>query len=232
MADVQSIIERAMRLAGLLESGESASSDELSDGLLAVNNLLSSWQNERLIAYAISEITHTLTANDGAYTIGSGADIDTTRPVKIESAYIRSDNVDYPIQIVDVDRWNRIADKTVTGPIVDTLYYDPTMSTGTVYLYPVPSSANVLHLFVRVPISSYSAVTDTVTLPPGWDQAITFNVAPLIALEYGREVSATVHREAMRSLAAIKRVNRPQMRTYPELGDLMSGYKINIFNGE
>lgn len=232
MATVQTLINRSLRLLGVIGSGDSPTSDETSDCLTAINALLDSWRNERLMAYSLQEVTLTLTSGDSSYSIGSGADIDTTRPVRIEYAYIKSDGIDYPLKIVDAERFALISDKTTQTDIPELIYYNPTLSNGAVSLWPVPSEANTLYIGLVVPLTAFSDAGDTVTLPPGWEQAIAFNGAIMAGPEFGREVSATVLREAARSLAAIKRVNRPKMISYPEIGRLFGSRRSDIESGE
>ena len=91
----QELIKAALRAVGAIPTGETPTASELADGLEALQIMLRSWAAEGLLIYAYTEDTHTLTAGDGEYSIGSGGDIDTTRPERIESAYIKSGNVDY-----------------------------------------------------------------------------------------------------------------------------------------
>lgn len=98
MATYNEVILRAMRLLKVKEAGESLAADEAADGLDIVTDIVESWSNERWMQTHITEITHTLVASTGSYTIGSGGDINTTWPVKIQSAFIRdSNNYDTPI---------------------------------------------------------------------------------------------------------------------------------------
>lgn len=233
MATVQTIINRALRLNGKLGAGRTPSSNDTADVLVALNAMLDSWRNERLMVYAISEVTHTLTVGDASYSIGSGGDIDTTRPVKIEDAFMRENDIDYPIRIItDVHEWNSIADKTTTGNIVEYLYYNPGMSTGTVNIYPVPTVANVIHLSLWTPLTAFSAATDTVTLPPGYERALAFNLAVEISPEYGEGITPLTVQIAKESKGAIKRVNRPSMDVNTELSLMFSPGRANIENDE
>ncbi len=81
MATGQTLIDRACRLLGAVESGESASSEESSDGLIALNALLDSWTNERNLVYSISDISKAMTVGDASYTIAAAGDFVTARPV-------------------------------------------------------------------------------------------------------------------------------------------------------
>ena len=232
MATVQTLIDRSLRLIGVIASGDSPTSDETADCLTALNGMLESWRNNRLFVHAFTESTLTMTVGDASYTIGPSGDLDTTRPVKIESAFMRVSGVDYPVSVVGKDRFDMIPDKTLTSDLLEMVRYNPTMPTGTLSVWPVPSVANVLHLTLWSPVASFSAATDAVSLPPGYERAITYNLAIEAAPEFGREPSNTVQRIAMESLANIKRINSRPLISYPEVGRMFGNGRVDIETGE
>ena len=207
MATAQTIIDRAMRLIGALESGESPSSDETADVLVALNQMIDSWRNDRLVAYQVNDYTLTLVSGTSEYTIGSGGDINQTRPVKIDSAFITENSIDYPVMIVSKGSYDAIPDKTTQSNIVDLLYYEPAYPTGNIKLYPTPNTANVLTVSVWEPISTLATAATSVSLPPGYERALTYNLAVDIAPEFQQQVPQAVVEIAVNSLAALKRVN-------------------------
>lgn len=207
MATAQTVINRALRLIGALDPEESPTTNETANALEALNGLIDSWRNDRLIVWSIATVTKTLTAGDGTYTIGSGADINTTRPVRIEGAYVTESSIDYPIQVIDEAAYRNIADKATQSDFPEYLYYDPAVANGTIYLWPVPSAANVLTLSVWAPISTLATAGTTVTLPPGYERALASNLAIDIAPEFQKVASQEVAKMARESLAAIKKAN-------------------------
>lgn len=218
MATAQTRIDRAMRLIGALESGESPTAQETADCLVALNGLIDSWRNDSLMVYAVTSVTKTLTANDGSYTIGSGADINTTRPVKIEGGYITINGTDYPVEVITEESYRNIQDKATTGQ-PDYVYYDPQMANGVIYLYPVPDSAYALTLKVWTPISTIAAASDSIVLPPGYERAIDTNLAIEIAPEFQKTVSAELASAARNSLKLIKQNNVQPFYSQIEFAD-------------
>lgn len=206
MATAQTIIDRSIRLIGALESGESATAQETADCLVALNALIDSWRNDALIVHAITSVSKTLTPADGSYTIGTGGDINTTWPVKIDGATVTDSASDYPLDVVPENRWRLIQDKSQTGfPRV--LYYDPQYPLGVVNLWPVPSSAYTLKLSVWTPIGTLASAATAIALPPGYERALTTALAIEIAPEFQKQVSAELAKAAQNSLALIKRNN-------------------------
>jgi hypothetical protein len=94
------ILTRALRIAQVFAQGDDITgTDEETDALSVLNSLLASWSAERLLVPHLETDSLTLTASDGEYTIGSGGDINTTRPLRIEHAFVRdSGNNDYPVR--------------------------------------------------------------------------------------------------------------------------------------
>jgi hypothetical protein len=219
-----------MRLIGVLSKGETLSSSDAADGLEALNAMLDSWRNERMMAYAIKDESLTLVATQSSYTIGTGGDLSTTRPVRIEGAYVRSSDIDYPVEMLDAKQWAAIEDKTSTSDWPDYAYYQPTMSTGTLYVYPVPTAGNTLHVLTWTPFTAF-ALADTVTLPPGYEEAMATNLAPRLAPEYGVSVSAEVVAMARDSKANIKRVNSVVPKLTTALGAMFGPVTSNILTG-
>lgn len=204
MATVATLLARSARMLGVLASNTSMSSNEAADGLIAYNAMLGVWANDGLMAYARREESLTLVGSDASYTIGSGGDLNTTRPVEIITVWMEG----YPplLPLTD-EEYAAIIDKTATSDVPTHYNYKASMSTGTLYLYPTPSAAATLKILTRVPLTAFSATSDTVTLPPGWEEAIATNGAIALSAEYQVAVPAAVAKLAKESLKAIKRAN-------------------------
>jgi hypothetical protein len=232
VATTTTIITRALRLLGQIESGEDAGDDELSDGLIALNAMLDSWRNERLMCYALQEESLTLADGDAVYTIGPSGDLNTSRPVAIEAAWIvDSDGATHDVEIITDADYAGIANKTTEGDWPDRAVYRPTMSTGTLVVYPVPNATRTLKLLTRVVIASLSS-GDSITLPPGWERALAFNLAIEIAPEYETAPSMEVMKIARESKAAIKRINTPLVPVANETAAAFNASRGNILTGE
>lgn len=232
MATAQTLIDRALRLISAIASGESPTAQESADALVALNNMLESWQTDKLTVYAFVDTSVTLNASDGSYTVGPSGDFNLTpRPPKIEQCFVRASDIDYPIELIDKERWFAITDKTVESDIPEYAYYEPTLATGTLQLWPVPNTANSLHIITWTTVSSLASLATTVTLPQGYERAIAYNLAVEIAPEFEREASKTVMKIAQDSYAAIKRVNNRPILAMPDLGTLVGPGRSDIWSG-
>lgn len=226
MATASAIIRRALRLIGAIAAGETPSANEQADALEALNAMLDSWRTSSLSVYALRDETLTLTGA-ASYTIGTGGALNTTRPVRIASAYERIGTTDYPVRIASAAAWYELAAKSTTSDVAEWLYYESSYPLGTLYLWPKPTTG-VLHLVTWVPLTSYAAAND-VALPPGYQDAITYNLAVRMAPEYGRPVTPELAAIARDALSRLERVN---FRTPVMSTGLEGGRKADIRSGE
>jgi len=202
------IITTALRHLGKLSAGASPSASELSDGLSDLNDLLETWATEPLMLHYQSNESFTLSGAQ-SYTIGSGGTFNTTRPVRILSAYVREGTTDYPVRVMtDRMEYDRICQKATTGR-PEVLYYEPTDPLGTVFVYPVGDSTHTLYLNNQAQLTAFADVTTSYDLPPGYKSCLQYNLAVDIAPGYETEPSAIVVSRAMTTKASIKRMNRP-----------------------
>jgi hypothetical protein len=207
---VSSILYTAMRLAGILgAAGRGNSATELADGLLALQALIDSWATERLTIYAIAPATYNLTADQASYTIGTGGDFNTTRPIRIEAAgYIESDS-ETPLDVLTPATWAAIRDKTAPGA-PSAIYTDMAVPLATINLYPVPAvSGAQLALYTWTPLSQPASTGDSLTLPTGYLRALHYGLAIELAARFPERANLTpiVIEQAREAKAAIKRLN-------------------------
>src|ERR1017187_9802781 len=82
---VSDLINSAFRKIGVIAAGELPNSDESADALISLNVMLESWSAEQVAIYQILNFQGLLVATQQAYTMGTGGNFNTARPIKIES---------------------------------------------------------------------------------------------------------------------------------------------------
>lgn len=227
MTTALGIIKSAMRKVGVLTKTENPSADEAQDGLEMLNDLLSSLSNDSMVIYARYSEDFTLSGVDGSYTIGTGGDFNTARPVKIISAFIRSGDVDYPLDILSDEQYYSIAVKS-TSDMPRGLNFSNDYPLGVIKLYPVPNANYQLFILSEKQLSQFT-INQTVDLPAGWNRMLIYNLALEMFSEYGQPATQEVKMIADDSRALIKKAiiaSRP-MRWEPKIeqqGNIYTGW--------
>lgn len=216
------IISASLRKLGVLavEAGETPTAAAATAGLDDLNMMLKSWATRRLVARALTLLgPFTLVAADRDYTIAaSGGNFTAACPLSVLSAYYRDpDDYDYPLRILTREEYDGYHDKAVTTGAPDALFFDPGATqqatrTGTIYVYPVPDSADTYKLYIEalVSLTSFAALTTVYTLPDEYLEAIVYNLAVRLAPDYGRATPAEVAAIAKVSFDNICRLNAPR----------------------
>lgn len=226
------LIKASIRLLGAYAPGETPPDEDIQDGLEALNMMLDSWGLNRNLVNALTKDSFSLVAGTNNYTIGSAGTFNTVRPLKIEHAYTReTNNTDCPLRIVDQAYWDRISSKTTQGR-PEVILYDPQTTLGKVYLYPTPETGYTLYLDSWKPITQIATSASTITLPPGYERALKYNLAIELAPEYGVSVSDEVAVIAKESKAEIINVNAQEPLSVVDAALLYNGgYSSNINRG-
>jgi hypothetical protein len=202
------LITSSLRLINVGQPGETPSTDELNDGLETLNQLIDNWRALHPLVFVKRTETFPLTAGNGVYTIGTGGDLDTGRPVKIESAGVIQDNgLRTDLALVTSKMFASIPEKSAQAMQPLVLYIDNDYPLAKIQLNPVPKlSTTTLELVMWTDLAFF-ALSDTVDMPPAYLKAIRYNLAVDLAPEYEREPSPLVITEAQKSLAAISGLN-------------------------
>lgn len=171
----------------VLAAGESLSDTDAEFGLQKLVRLFDNWNAERAGVYAnrLTTPPFTLVPNLNPHTIGTNSATFsvTQRPVSIEWANIVISAVRYPLNIRGSQWWPALPLPTLSVDIPSDLHYEPDWPNGNLYLYPVPAAAYGLELMTRIVLADL-ALDDTVSLPPGYRDAVILTLGEMIAPTY------------------------------------------------
>lgn len=231
MATAADLIQQALETIKVKgEEQTSTTSAENTLGLKYLNDILDRWSVDNLAVYDLSLVSHTLTAGDGEYTIAaSGADITSARPTEILGGYIRSNGVDYPLRRVELVEYDSHADKATRG-LPEEVALDREASVARVYLWPTPDAAYTLYLRVRTAFTAFTASSNTVTYPPGYQAALTDALAVALCAPYGMDPPPWLLAQAERSYRLIKKGNRRVPRLVNDIGS--AGRRYDIYSDQ
>lgn len=213
----QDFINRAFRLTNAAGgTGEAPTPDESTDALAWLNSMIDAWGLDNLTKYMLLRTAHDLTASTASYTIGTGGTINIVRPTEIRYAgLVLDDTQSVPIEVsIDVltdDQYAAWPDKTQTTTYPRGVWYDHNWSAGLGRVYPLPipdNSLGELVLYTPVAIAEFADLSTTdYTFPPGYEDAIEYNLALRLAGPFGRSIPEFVAVHARASLALLKRAN-------------------------
>jgi hypothetical protein len=170
--------------------------------------MMDSFSIDNLMIYQILEENFPLVVGTASYTIGTGGTFNTTRPVKITNAFIRdTSSNDYPVQIIDNLAYDSIPLKTVTSRS-QYLYYDASYPLAYIRLMYVPAYAETLYINSWKQLQQFADGTTVLSLPPGYERMIAYNLAIELHGEYGGSMlNPEVVAIAKEAKAALKRLN-------------------------
>ena len=205
-------ITGALRLLGVLAEGETPSSETANDALFALNQMIDSWNTERLSVFSTEDQIFNWPSGERNRTLGPTGDFVGNRPVLLDdSTYFRDPqtNVSYGIKFINQQQYNGIAVKTVTSTYPQVIFTNMTYPNIDMVIYPVPLRLLEWHFISVQKLTEPALLSTEMSFPPGYLRAFRYNLACELAPEFGVEPSPTVSRIAMYSKRNLKRINNP-----------------------
>lgn len=221
----QAIIEGACRLTRAVGVDQTLTATEVADCLEVFNDLKENWSTQKLAVYGQANQTFNTVAGQKVYTIGSGGNWNTSRPIRIDQPAYSSLPVGaaqpatFPCLSMTQEEYNLIGIKDQTQEYPDRYLYVNEYPLGLITLWPVPSQVTPITFSIdRILAQSASAAT-SVSFPEGYVLAFKYNLSLLVAPIFGKPIPPDVREDAIRYLADIKRANRvtPRLQYDPAL---------------
>jgi len=174
------IIEKAFHILGKASEGEAMTSRMYSDGLSSLNLMIKTWESQPHL-WTQTEGTLVLVAGQAAYPIDP-------KPMRISSVRRRLNGIDTPMNEFSRQEYFDQPNKTQSPSVPVSYYYDPQQATGTLYLWPAPSSLAVSQYSVNYTywrrMSDVNATSDDPDIPQEWQEALVWNLASALETEY------------------------------------------------
>ena len=136
-----------------------------------------------------------------------------------------------PVDIMNIQQWGGITSKTLQSDYVQRIYAEGNSPLEYINVYPVPASAKALVLYSKKTITQFESVNDEIELPPGYEEAIKYNLAWRLAPEYGKVFAEDNKEIARTSIANIKRMNSKPVYLKSDAFGMLSNGRYNIFTG-
>lgn len=228
MSTAIELITLALKDAGVIGEGQTASSDTVNDSLTTLTDMLSHWEITGNVIFG-EQILQIPCTNSTSYTIGITGNYNTDKvPYKINFAQYDIDDVKYPLRFITYAQYNN--DTYIFDTGYPTLYsYNLSYPNSTAYINSKPSSG-FLELGVTAPLSTLLTLTSDIQIPSQYNQAIRFNLAAILATTFGVPIRADIVALAATSLNSIKRINN-------KINKLFSNHpyrnkNFNVLNGD
>jgi hypothetical protein len=208
------VIASAARVINYLASGETLPNADATDALRVLNQMLSAWSTKKKVVFTLTRSVFNLIANQQTYTYGTGGDFNAARPPEISYASIISNAnpaqpVELPCPIWTDKAWQEIRVKNTATTLPLGLYDDGGFPMRNISFWAIPtSSLTQVAFYAWTALSQFADLMTDYTFPPGYDEAIKYNLARRLAAEWpGTVFSADARMLAMESLATIKSAN-------------------------
>ncbi len=179
---VLDIINGAMEEVGVKEADEALSASDSQLGLRRLNMMLSHYSGGSLAVRGITLENFTLVTNQYSYTIGVGGNMNTAKPYRVEYAYVRDDDSDYPLAIMTREKYDLIQEKSGSAGRPDRLCFDPYLTqqathTGYILLYPKPDAAYTLYLGMLKSITHFDDLDTVITFEDIYFEFLMYQLA-------------------------------------------------------
>lgn len=172
------IITYAMMDAGLLQTGELPTSEQLTEFGDRLLDLINLWQTQGLKLWLQRDISVPLVATQSLYTVYPTGDVSMVKPMRIIQAYSLSAlGLNLPIELVAREQFVRLPASTGTP---NSLYVDKQRTYLGLNFWPTPDSAavaNTVHLVAQHQVTNFTSLTAAIEFPQEWFLALRWGLA-------------------------------------------------------
>jgi hypothetical protein len=217
------LISSALRLIGVYSSDEQPNDNDANQSLAVLNDMIDAWNAERNAIFTTRSDDFPFVLGKQAYTLGAGGDFDIPRPARIDSmsAILLSNPanpVEVPMTMYSVEDWQtQVPVKVVPGTFPLICYDDGGFPLRTLNFWPIPSQVpNSARIYSWQALGAQTLLSQ-VTFPPGYGEALRYNLAVRLGAEFAAPASSVVVGLAALGLSRIKTMNQPALELQSDL---------------
>jgi hypothetical protein len=233
----QDIIRQSLKKAGITGVGQTPLAEDTNDAFYDLNDMIAQWARKRWLMWHLIDVA-LVSTGAMSYTVGIGGDFNTPRPDRLEAAFFRQivpsqpNQIDYTLELIESrEAYNRIALKSLkTFPT--NIFYDAAYPIGIIYPWPVPQATIYeIHLSLKDTLTQFTALNQTINMPPEFIAALKFNLAIRLRQAYMLSPDPALIALAKDSLAVIRGANA-QIPTLVMPSDLVRGGLYNVYSDQ
>lgn len=237
MATAFDLITSALRLAGVLANDETPSAGDANQGLSVLNDMIDSWNAQRLAIFTTRSDDFPFVLGQQAYTLGIGGNFNIPRPARIDSMSAilltnPANPIEVPMAMWTTEDWQNMPVKVVNGSFPQGCYDDGGFPLRTLNFWPIPTTQqNSVRIYSWQALTAPPLLTSAIAFPPGYAEAFRYNLAVRLGAEFNAPASATVVTLAISSMATVKTMNAPELELRSDLVPDPAGwnYKADLF---
>jgi hypothetical protein len=183
------IIAAAMRKLGVLAKGQSPDTEDLTNGMQALNAIIAEFQTLGMQLWSREDYTLTLVEDQSIYTIGLTQDVDIAFPLKVLDITLRNSSGGV-LNMTSVAKSEFDLLSTQSTGIPNSYTYQPKINYGILSIWPKPDASAVdtytCEITYQAPLQGFTLSTQTPHFPQEWQQALIYQLAWVLAPEYGK----------------------------------------------
>lgn len=206
----QQVIYEAFEVANIVDTGGTPSSTQRDNGFEILKRLIASWSVEQLTCY--NHVTESMSLSSGTmtYTWASGGTWNSARPVKVTGATAVSGAFQAPMEVLPMHEARKRTSNPlgITAALPNILGWDLGFSSVNILIFPPPNASpgTVVVNSIKA-ITEPSSVSDSISLPPGWEHALVHNLAAILQQKYDGQILPGLGAIAQSSKEALVQVN-------------------------
>lgn len=224
--NARTVITDAFLDLGIFGPADQIPPEDAQFALRTLNRFIGSLATQKLSFPYTKREVFSVVAGTSTYTIGPTGTFATVRPQRITgagllypSASATTGRIEIDIDVMTDEEYKHLAVKDMQSAQFTAMHYDATYAAGlgSVFLWPTPNTTvNSLVLYRGDAIQGFADLTTTYDFPPGYAEALQYNLEKRLCRSYGkaREWGALDEDLATNALRLIKRQNF-QLRDTP-----------------
>jgi hypothetical protein len=209
---VSDLINEALGHLGIW-TGDPLAAADLQSAYFTLNAIVDGWGADACAIYDTATLSFTTSVGKQSYTIGTANTNDWVAPllppdfVRVGVTPAAQTNLEIPVEILTLDQWAAISLKAMQSTIITSMWPDFGSAAHTLNFWPVPSAACTIKLYVPQPVTTFTSTSNTVVLPPGYLEALTFELALKCSSKFGAQIPSWMPAAWSEAKARIKAAN-------------------------
>jgi hypothetical protein len=197
LVSVLDVITEVLSLLRAYSPGEPIAAADSSSCLFTLSGLIDGWGAERLTVFRGNVATFTTTAGKQTYTVGPAAALAPASPDwlldpcppdfnAVTCLPGQPSSIEAELRILTDLQWAEIPLKSLQSNYLGSVW--PNFQPAGYYqlsFFPIPSAAVPVTLYTPLPVGKLLALSSTLQMPPGYQEALVYELAIKVSSKFG-----------------------------------------------